>query len=266
MELVDCHSHTRYSDGVGTVRESIEAAAELGLTTLCFTDHLTLPHSMDPTCEVSVAESDLPLYREEVLEARAAAPELDVVFGFECDYYPGCEANIARWSQGATFLLGSVHMVDGRWIDDLSDLSYWEEHPVEDVWNRYFEVWAEACQSSCNFDSMAHPDLVSLLGRYPCASLLETLYSDAAEVASESMVRIEVNTAGLIKPVGRMYPAPELLAKFSRAGVRATVGSDAHAPRRVGERVADAYRLLYESGYRSIDVPTSEGGWRTVAL
>ncbi len=119
MDLVDCHTHTLFSDGSGQMRDSAEAAVRRGITTLCYTDHLTLPASLDPSCEVSIPEKLLPSYREAVLDTRSAFPMLDIVLGFECDYYPGCEPNVARWTDGATYRLGSVHMLqrspmDGR--------------------------------------------------------------------------------------------------------------------------------------------------------
>ena len=265
-ELVDCHTHTSHSDGSATVEQNVRRAAELGIRTICCTDHLTLPVEMDPQCEVSVPEADLPAYARDIELARAEFPQVDVVFGFEADYYPGCEPNIARWTRGATFVLGSVHGIDGRWIDDLSDLSYWDEMGTDYIWERYFEVWAQACFSRFGFSSMAHPDLVALLGRRPGDAARRRLYEFAAEAARESDVRVEVNTAGLIKPVGAMYPDPELLALFSRAGVPLTVGSDAHVVTRVGANIPEAYALAHDAGYRGIDVPTSDGGWGRVEL
>lgn len=266
MELVDCHTHSRHSDGSSTVEENVARAEGLGLATICCTDHLTLPADIDPDCECSVPEGDLPALASDVRTAREAHPGVEVVFGFECDYYPGCEPNVARWSRGATFLLGSVHRLDGSWIDDLSDLSYWDAHGTDEVWARYFEVWAEACGSACGFDSMAHPDLVSLLGRFPDEALALRLYRQAADAASAAGVRVEVNTAGRIKPVGRIYPDDRLLGMFRRAGVPLTVGSDAHASSRVGEGIADAYAKALRAGYRTVDVPTADGGWRALAI
>ena len=264
-QLVDCHTHTSYSDGHGTILGNVASAEELRISTIACTDHFVLPPSIDPACEVSVAASDVEAYAADIARAQEEHPDVEVVFGWECDYYEGCEEYIARYRGQATFLLGSVHALDGFWIDDLSDLTYWQAHPLDYVWKRYFDVWSDACHSPARFSSMAHPDLVSLLGRYPCdAALVGRLYDQAALAAHDAGVHIELNSAGKRKPVGRFYPAPELLVRFFAAGVPITVGSDAHETRHVGCDILELYRLAASAGYRSVDVPRSDGGWRTI--
>jgi histidinol-phosphatase (PHP family) len=266
-ELVDCHTHSTYSDGHSTVAENVERAVSLGVTTLACTDHFVLPASMDPDCSCSVPASDAAGYLADVRRERELHPQLDLVSGWECDYYPGCEGMIERYRGDATFLLGSVHALDGRWIDDPDDLSYWDEHRLGDVWTRYFEVWCEACACPVGFSSMAHPDLVSWRGLVPDdAALLDDLYERAACAAAEAGVRVEVSSAGAIKPLGSFYPAPDLLRAFRRHHVPITVASDAHACQRIADRVADLYEYARRAGYRAVDVPTSSGGWRSVAL
>ena len=73
------------------------------------TDHLTLPHAMDPAGEVQVVEGELAAHRQAFDEAAVAHPELEYLYGFECDWYEGCEENIRRWSAGTQVRLGSVH-------------------------------------------------------------------------------------------------------------------------------------------------------------
>ena len=79
------------------------------------TDHLTLPASMDANCEVQVVEGDLPAHRLAFEDARKLAaqitPELELIYGFECDWYEGCEPLVERWSASAIVRLGSVHWI-----------------------------------------------------------------------------------------------------------------------------------------------------------
>ena len=88
------------------------------------------------------------------------APSLTLVYGFECDWYPGCEPNVARWAQDVPFTLGSVHWVGSAgnvevgatgqpgtegvelagqpgsgagWIDFSDDLHIWQELGPDEV-------------------------------------------------------------------------------------------------------------------------------------
>ena len=119
--LVDCHTHTSFSDGHASFEDNVRAAAAAGCHVMVSTDHLTLPASMDANCEVQVVEGDLPAHRLAFEDARKLAaqiaPELELIYGFECDWYEGCEPLVERWSAGAIVRLGSVH-----WTGDPGDI------------------------------------------------------------------------------------------------------------------------------------------------
>ena len=69
----------------------------------------------------TVTEGDLPAHRLAFEDARKLAaqiaPELELIYGFECDWYEGCEPLVERWSQDAVVRLGSVH-----WIGNPGDI------------------------------------------------------------------------------------------------------------------------------------------------
>lgn len=75
--IVDTHSHTRFSDGVGTFMENADAAVRAGCAVMVATDHLTLPCAMDPEGEVQVVEGELAAHRAAFDEAAASHPELE---------------------------------------------------------------------------------------------------------------------------------------------------------------------------------------------
>lgn len=297
--IADCHTHTRFSDGEPGFDENVRAAVAAGCRALVSTDHLTLPASMDPAGEVQVLAAELPRHRAEFEAARALAAELDpaleVIYGFECDWYPGCEPVVERWSAGATVLLGSVHWVgdpgDVRagvtgepgaegvaraglagsgagWIDDPDDLHVWQELGCDEVWRLYVDAWCRACESPLRFDVMAHPDLAarfSAEGLVPAAGL-PALWERMAECARCTGRRVELSTAGLRKGVGDYYPAQGLLERFARAGVPIALGSDAHRSCDVCWGIDRACLHAWDCGYRSVDVPHADGSWETVPL
>ena len=269
-ELIDCHIHTeRCGHASGTAAEYVDAAVERGLAGIVMTEHLPIPAELDPDGVLALAEEDLPVYVQEVLMLRERRPEISIVLGAESDWLPdhrafGSRIRAQARELGVAVLLGSVHFI-GEWaFDDPNEIARWDSHEVDAVWEAYFERWCDAARSQV-FDVMAHPDLPKKFGHRPSRSV-DHLYEYAAEAAAEGGVAIEVSTGGLRKPVGELYPGPELLAAFWRSGVPATVGSDAHCPAEVGYRIDAAYDALAAAGYREVRMPFGDGDWKKVAL
>ncbi|WP_054697340.1 PHP-associated domain-containing protein [Syntrophomonas palmitatica] len=65
---------------------------------------------------------------------------------------------------------------------------------------------------------------------------------------------IEINSAGLRKPVREIYPAQELLEVMFSLNIPITLGSDAHHPEQLGEGLADVVRSARQAGYRKVAV------------
>jgi histidinol-phosphatase (PHP family) len=82
----------------------------------------------------------------------------------------------------------------------------------------------------------------------------------------QSGVIVEVSTAGLRKPVGELYPAQAFLEVLCDAGVKATVGSDAHQVSEVGQDIEVAYRALASAGYLRAAFPVGRDEVRYVEL
>lgn len=263
MELVDCHTHTVFSDGTSTLRANMEAARAARVATIACTDHLAHPDFMD----CAIDESRIDAYAAEISVLRDEYPDLEIVCGFEADWYPGCENDLDKTCWSASFVLGSVHYLDEFAIDWSEDMRAWESWGADGVWRRYVDAWCKACFCP-RFDSMAHPDLPRLFSAsgYAPSIPLEPLWDEMAEAARESGVRIEVSTAGLRKAFSDFYPAEGLLERFHAAGAPITVGSDSHEAKAVGHRIADAYAYAARAGYRQIDVPRPDGGWRIIEL
>jgi len=182
---------------------------------------------------------------------RSRRRQVPVSFGLEVDYVPGAEAGIERllklfdWD----FVLGSVHFVDGIGVD-------LEEHRALAarlggvLWHRYFALSRDAAASGL-FDILTHPDLPKIFGDRSSEPLGEEYRLTAQAVAQAGMV-LECNTAGLRRPVGEIYPAPGYLKAAHAAGVRVSLGSDAHEPENVGRDLAAGAALLRSAGYREV--------------
>jgi histidinol-phosphatase (PHP family) len=249
--LADYHLHTPLcKHAEGSPSEYAAAAARLGLDEIGFSDHNPMPAPFDDW------RMDLDRFGEylaSVEEARRAFPDLPIRLGLECDFLPGCEgwigelAGMADWD----YLIGSVHYLEPGWdIDNPKWIGRFGEHPLEEIWARYFDALAR-CARSRLFDFIAHPDLVKKFGHRPGGDL-RRFYEPAVAAMAEAGVALEINTAGLRKPVGELYPAPEFLRMAVEAGIPVAINSDAHAPGEVGAGFAEGLALARAAGIREL--------------
>ena len=212
-----------------------------------------MPDHLDPEREYSMPVGELGAYVGEIRElgevAKADGRAPRVLVGIEADWLPREPGHVEGLlsSQSFDVVLGSVHFLDEWAFDDPRLMQEWDKADIDAVWERYFALLVDAAASGL-YDVMAHPDLVKKFGHRPRFDPIGLYESTAAEFA-RSGVAIEVNTAGLRKPVGELYPGAEFLSACARAGVRATVGSDAHSPAEVGFDLAAAGHALKSAGY-----------------
>jgi histidinol-phosphatase (PHP family) len=251
--IVDYHMHLRAQDGsldhsVEGVERFVEHAAERGLDEIGFTEHVyyfaqtrelwSVPYQLE-RCVY-----DLDRYVDAVVEAKRRG--LPVKLGLEVDYIPGREEETRELlaPYPCDYLLGSIHFVDDLGIDGPPSLI--DEVGVEGAWRAYYDALGQAARSGL-FDSLAHPDLVRMLG--------PEIDWDWDRVASElDGVCLEVSSAGLHKPHAKLYPNPELLVAAQRRGTTITLASDAHHPQDVGRDLDRAIEHARRAGYDTVTV------------
>lgn len=270
IELVNTHNHTGLTGhGQGTVEEVVEAAADAGISVLALTEHFPLSEAIDAPHYISMPAEDLEGYISQILAARAKHPEMQILVGTELDWLGKDEdrnLDAIDWSR-FDIILGSVHYLDLWPFDDPSQAGYWDEVGYDAIWERYFDQFCAAATSSMPYTVMAHPDLVKKFGKYPSAAFDRArAYRDAAEAARAGERMIEVNTSGATYACNEIFPRIDLLTEFRKAGVPATLGTDAHEPRFVTRGIDDGLKLLYEAGYRAITVPMPGGDRREIPL
>jgi histidinol-phosphatase (PHP family) len=177
--------------------------------------------------------------------------------GIELDFVPGAEDASARLLEGRDFdyVVGSVHFI-GAGAVDMDEYGAWlSGQDPDEIWHSYFETLAAAARSGL-FDILAHPDLVKVWGAARPAPSRDprAYYEPAVEAIAASGVAVEVSTAGLRKPAGEIYPAPEFARLCAEAGAPFALSSDAHAPEQVGHAYGAALELLEDVGVGEICV------------
>ncbi len=253
-----------YPDGY--IEAYVAAAAARGVAELGFTEHLyrcvEAAEALGPFWEREPnpalaaqardfvrLERNLSLegYAEAVLSAKERG--LPVLLGLEVDYFPETIDAVLELlaPYPFDFLIGSVHWVGGWSIDHDDAVAEFDRRGVDQAYRDYFDLEARLAGSGA-VDVLAHADVVKKFGHRPAAPPLD-LYEAVAKEAAASGTAVEVSSAGLWKPVGEIYPAPEFLRAFRDAGVGITLASDGHAPDEAGRGHAEAVAAARAAGY-----------------
>lgn len=246
----DYHLHTPLCHHAnGWPVDHARRAVELGLPEIGISDHSPMPGYFD---DWRMLEGDLPHYFGAVAEARHTFPALPIRLGLEVDWLEGGEAWIDTLTGRAPwdYLIGSVHYL-GDWnFDNPAGVVRFDQFGVEDAWDRYWHLFGQAARSG-RFDIMGHPDLVKKFKHCPSGDL-RRYYEPAVQACLDANVAIELNTAGLFKPVAEMYPSPDFLTLAAAAGLALTINSDAHAPEEVGRAFPEAIVLAKACGFTEL--------------
>ncbi len=250
IALPDYHIHTPLCKHASGAPEEYKLhAARLGMPALCFSDHAPAPDGYDS--KYRMALDDFPAYRRMIAAIQNQKPPA-VGFGIEADYYPAGVEFLRTWLPRQSFdmILGSVHYIGDWAFDNPDERHLWESAGVERAWSRYFQLVGEMADTRL-FDIAAHLDLPKKFGFRPPETAVRAMAAPALDRIRAAGMAIEINTAGLRKPVGEMYPAPCLLEMARARGIPICFGSDAHTPAEVGYAFPAALAAARAAGYRA---------------
>ena len=236
----------RHAEGEPT--EYAAQAARVGLTEIGFTEHAPMPS--DDFDDWRMLEHDLDLYIEKIDQAAVENPSVTVRKSLEIDFVPGYEewmrdlAKRFKWD----YLIVSVHYLGGMWsFDHPNHRDSWSGRDVNAAWAEYYELLRQSAALGV-FDIIGHCDLIKVFGDKPSGDRA-AMWRPFLEEVKRQDIAIEINTNGLNKPCGEMYPSAALLEMAAEIGVGLTFGSDAHRPGRVGEKFEQAIALAKRTGF-----------------
>ncbi len=281
--IVDAHVHLQpHGEKPPVDRQRIELYVEHarrnGVDVIVFTEHLFRFRDAydlldgwwdaDPDPAVAAvtksywqdhANLSLPEYVR-LIEA-AKTEGLPVRLGLELDWLPGRADDLRSLLAPYAWdcVLGSVHWLGAFGIDMSEFVDEWKRRDVAQVWSEYVG-FVEDLAAAGLCDVLAHPDVARVWGFVP--PNIDALHARLVEAARKNGLALEVNTNGLRKPVGQIYPDPSMLRLAHAAGVPITVASDAHFPERLGAWFAEAAALARDAGYQ--DYATFEHRNQTV--
>ena len=239
--MIDYHLHViAHGDRPMTVEnilEYLEVAKARGLKQMGITEH-----------DRYLEDIDLSAFQE----AREEYQEVELRLGIEIDFVPGAEERMERDANALPYdyVIGSVHRVQGEEVDHPDHRENYEKLEPYELYERYYSNVREAALSG-RFEILGHPDLIKIFRTYPDQDITPML-EETADAVAESGVVVDVNAAGLRKPIGEVYPSRQLLEMLHRRGVPIILSSDAHAPDQVALGYDKSLKLVHEVGYREV--------------
>lgn len=252
--MLDYHMHVEnyYPFSLDTLRRFVEVATARGVSEIAITEHIYHFVQASDIVEQPWTQDkcfyDLDAYVTLLLDAQQQG--LPVKVGIEMDYLEGKESAIERIVNGYPwdFVLGSVHWI-GDWGFDLKEhRAQWDRQDVDQVYRSYFRLLGQAVHTGC-FDSMSHPDVIKVFGYLPVMNMTDIYEEWAERVVSQPGLCVEISSAGLRKPVGRLYPERPLLEACARRGIAITTASDAHYAEDIGKDFDKVAELARSCGY-----------------
>ena len=109
------------------------------------------------------------------------------------------------------YVLGSVHHIDGWGFDDPRVMHEWDRRDVDEVYRRYFQLVGDSAEAGV-FTILGHVDLVKKFGHRPEDPAFDAVVDMADRIARAGTL-VEINTAGLRRPVGEIYPHLSILRR-----------------------------------------------------
>lgn len=266
MPFADYHMHTPLcGHAVGAPFEYADHAVQIGLKEIGFSDHAPLISHRDPT--ITMDFEQLPTYYRMIEDVQDRfKSSLSIKIALEADFIPGYEHKTQEIIDDYhyDYIIGSVHFIKEWGFDDPAQREAWKAKDINQVYHDYYDLLRKSARSGL-FNIIGHADLPKKFGHRPTEDLTGEIQA-TAKVFRECGVAVEINTAGLRKPVGEMYPAPNALKIYRQAGVPLTFGSDAHEPKDVGRDFHLAVDLAKSVGYSEYLIFKQRQIERTVKL
>lgn len=172
--------------------------------------------------------------------------EINILLAYEVDYLNGYIDDRVLASD-VDYLIGSVHFVDKWGFDNPEFIGEYKHRDIDKIWEEYFEA-VEAMAKSGLFHIVGHIDLIKVFNFLPKKDIRLIAKQAIIEIKKADMV-VEINAAGLRKPVKEIYPSPSIMELLSEFEVPVTFSSDAHSIEQIGFKKDEIYTYARSFGY-----------------
>ncbi|AZV47152.1 histidinol phosphate phosphatase [Nautilia sp. PV-1] len=240
--LIDLHNHTPLcKHATGEPEEYIQKAIEKGIGVYGFADHA--PMNFDPKYRMNFDEMDK--YEQKIISLSQKYDNIKILLGYEVDFTPETDKRVLE--RDVDYFIGSIHFLDNWGFDNPEFIKEWDGRDVDDVYKEYFYLIEKMAESKL-FNIVGHIDLVKVFGHKPVKPVKD-IAKNAIKAIKKSGMAVELNTAGLRKPVKELYPGDEILEMLLEENIDITFSSDAHSPEQVGFMLSETVEKAKKIGF-----------------
>ena len=261
MFMEDYHLHTEFSDdSFCAMQKQAQRAIELGIDEICFTDHVDYGIKIDWDDRSRIrfrgtgeplANVDYPVYFNKLDYMREIYGDQVTIrngleFGIQVHTIPQFQKLFDRYKEKLDFVLLSCHQVEDKefWTQD-----YQKGRTQKEYNERYYQEIYEVMKAYKDYSVVAHLDLLSRYdeqGIYPFA-LLEEQIAEILKQAISDGKGLEINTSSYKYKLPDLQPSKKILKLYKDlGGTILTIGSDAHVPDHLGDKVAETLLIAKE--------------------
>ena len=268
--LTDYHVHTKYSDDSEyPMEEAVRDAIALGLSEICFTDHVDYgikrdwddPRGVEYRCggpgepeRMPVVNVNYPEYAAEFAGLKEKYKDqitlkMGMEFGMQTHTIPQYEKLFSSYP--FDFIILSVHQVDDKefWTQDFQKGRTQEEYNL-----RYYEEILELVRCYHNYSVLGHLDLISRYdkaGYFPFEKI-RPIVAEILRTVIDDGKGIEINTSSHRYGLSDLTPSRDILRLYRDLGGEViTIGSDSHKKAHLGAFVCETMDEMKALGFKA---------------
>lgn len=243
MKIVDYHLHSQFSrDGMQTIDDACNKAIQLGLSEICFTDHLEFADQ---------DWVDYAVYRRSIEEARLKyRNSLSLKIGLEVGFDLKAAQEIRDYLEGKEFdfLIGSLHFIDEV---DLFRSDFFSAQRIQVGVREYFKALRERI-SLFDFSVLGHITLFKRFFERMNVSPSDLDWSHYDDIIGEILQDLIAQGKGI--ELNLRVPLIDLDFRILRlykklGGEIITLGSDAHHIRSM-QTMEEGFEALRAIGFK----------------
>lgn len=252
----DYHLHSSFSgDSDAPMEDMILKGISLGLSTMCFTEHMDMDFPYTNPEEAGMFELNTDSYLYELIRLKEKyAGQIRILFGVELGIQPHLRRELALYAKSYDFdfIIASSHLCNGR---DPYYPSFYEGRTDEEAYREYFSSILDCLDTFSNFDVYGHLDYVVRYGKTKDANYNYERYQDLLDRILKTLLEkekgIELNTGAVGYHLKELNPCTAILKRYRELGGEViTIGSDAHNPESISRSFERAANLLKACGFR----------------